>query len=69
MLKPVTSSNIKAVGYDEENKLLYVEFLNNTLYVYKDVGKNVYHEMLDAHSVGKYLAQCVKNVFSFERVR
>jgi len=33
----VRSSNILAVGYDSENEIVHVQFLNGTEYVYKGV--------------------------------
>ena len=65
-MKPVESSNIAEVGYDEGT--LYVRFTNNTLYTYFEVSEDLFHNLVTADSVGKYFNQHVKNEFSFERV-
>lgn len=50
---PVTSSNIKAIGWVGPSTL-EVEFLSGSLYRYYYVPLNVYMEMLEAPSKGKY---------------
>ena len=63
---PVISSNVKSVGY--ERNVLEVEFLNNSIYQYKDVPRQVYSDMLVAQSIGKYLNQFVKPRYSYEKI-
>lgn len=63
---PVISSNVKSVGY--ERNVLEVEFLNNSIYQYKDVPRQVYSDMLAAQSIGKYLNQFVKPTYSYEKI-
>ena len=65
---PVSSSNIYAVGYDKENKIVHVQFLNNTEYIYKGVPEHEYYGLLNAPSVGSYLHQNYKNVYPYERI-
>lgn len=64
----VSSSNIESVGYDEENQIMYVRFLNGTLYTYNGVPKQEYEGLLNAPSVGSYLHRNFKNVFPYERL-
>ena len=64
----VSSSNIYAVGYDENNKIVHVQFLNNSVYIYKGVPQQEYYGLLNAPSVGSYLNQNYKNVYPYERV-
>lgn len=64
----VSSSNIASVGHDESSQTLEVEFLNGAVYEYYDVPEHVFQELISASSVGGYLAQRVKNVYSFSRV-
>lgn len=63
---PVISSNVKSVGY--ERNVLEVEFLNNSIYQYKDVPRQVYSDMLATQSIGKYLNQFVKPTYSYEKI-
>jgi hypothetical protein len=68
-LKPVISSNIKAIGYDTSTKILHVEFNNNTLYEYKNVPQEIYDGLINTSSQGSYLAQHIKGVYLYRRVR
>lgn len=64
----VSSSNIASVGYDEQNEIAHVQFLNGTLYIYKGVPKYEFEGLLNAASVGSYLHRNFKNVYSYERI-
>lgn len=64
----VSSSNIGSVGYDEENQIVHVLFLNNTEYIYKGVPQHEFDGLLNAPSVGSYLHQNYKNVYPYERI-
>lgn len=65
---PVISSNVNAVGYDEEKKELHVKFNNGSYYKYLNVGLDVYKSLRAAESVGKYLNTNIKNVYQFVKV-
>ncbi len=58
-MKPVTSSNIKAIGY--ENGLLVVHFSNGSRYSYKGVPARVHGELMAAESVGKHFMEHIRN--------
>ena len=47
---PVSSSNIAAIGYDETQSLLVIEFLNGSTYEYYSVPSYVFDELLNAGS-------------------
>lgn len=64
----VSSSNIESVGYDEQNQLVYVRFINGTLYIYKEVPKYEYEALLNAPSIGSYLHRNYKNIYTYERI-
>ena len=65
-LNEVMSSNINAVGYENNN--LIVEYKSGTKYKYIDVPKNIYEELLEAESKGRYMNTKIKNKFNFERL-
>lgn len=65
---PVSSSNILAVGYDEDNEIVHVQFLNNSEYIYKGVHQHEFDGLLNAPSVGSYLHRNFKNVYPYERI-
>lgn len=68
MLQKVESSNIAAVGYDDESEILYVEFKSGFTYKYFNVPYYVYTELMDADSCGKYLNQYVKGTYEYEQL-
>jgi hypothetical protein len=65
---PVSSSNIESVGYDKENEITYVRFLNGTLYSYKGVPMHEFEGLLNAPSIGSYLHRNFKNIYPYERI-
>lgn len=56
-LIPVSSSNISAIGYDESQNVLQIEFNNGRLYEYYGVPPYVFNELLGAGSKGTYANQ------------
>ena len=61
----VVSSNVAAVGY--EGKDMYVDYKNGS-YVYKNVPKKVYDDLLKAESKGKYMWAYVKGKYEYKRL-
>ena len=66
-MQPVSSSNIAALGYDADNQMVYVQFLNNSTYVYKGVPEHEYENLRTAASVGSYFNRNFRNVYPYER--
>lgn len=64
----VDSSNVEAVGYDEDSSTLQVEFKNGTLYQYFDVPEIVFVGLRDASSVGGFLASSIKGTYRYSKV-
>ncbi len=64
----VDSSNVEAVGYDEDSATLQVTFNNSISYQYFDVPEHLFHELRDAGSVGQYLHQHIKGTYRFSKV-
>ena len=67
-MKPVSSSNIESIGYDEQNQIVYVRFLNGSIYIYKGVPEFEFQNLLEAPSQGSYLHRNFKNVYPYERI-
>jgi hypothetical protein len=63
----VDSTNVEAIGYDEVAQELYVQFLGSGMYVYYDVPQEVYDELINAPSKGRFLNEAIKNVYQFTR--
>jgi hypothetical protein len=66
-MTPVSSSNVAALGYDDDNQEVYVRFLDNRLYIYKGVPSFEYDGLKNAPSIGSYLHRNFKNVYVYER--
>jgi len=49
---PVSSSNLRSVGYDPATQTLEIEFMNGHIYQYSGVLKSVYDALLAAESHG-----------------
>lgn len=59
----VDSSNIAALGYDLESKILTVTFKSGDTYKYEDVPHNVALELTFADSVGSYFSKNVRDKY------
>ena len=64
----VSSSNVAAVGYDNESQTVYIQFLHGSLYAYKGVPEHEFENLRTASSIGSYLNRNYKNVYPYERV-
>ncbi|PZR01231.1 MAG: KTSC domain-containing protein [Flavobacterium psychrophilum] len=64
----VPSSNIEAIGYDEESQTLRVWFLNGSIYDYSGVSIVEYNGLKDAPSLGSYLHRNIKGQYPYEKV-
>lgn len=60
---PVSSSNIKSVGYDPKDRTLAIEFADGSVYHYSDVEKAKYDDLMSAKSVGKFVHGNIKGVY------
>ena len=60
---PVESSNIVAIGYDSDDKALYVEYSTNA-YKYDDVPKEVAEKLFNADSKGRFMNDYIKGSYT-----
>ena len=67
--QPVSSSNLRSVGYDNADLTLEVEFHHGGVYQYFDVPEDVYLDLMDATSKGKYLDRHIKERYRFRKIR
>lgn len=56
------STVIKRAGYNEEEKIMFVEVDNKNLY-YKDVPEETYRSLISSPSPGKYYQENIRNKF------
>jgi len=59
-LKPVTSSNILAVGHDPATETLHVQFTSGKTYAYSHVEAEQHQALVTADSVGSYFAKNIR---------
>jgi len=73
-MQVVSSSKIKAIGYDEKEMILYIEFPTGSTYRYFAVEPDVFESFQKAESKGKFFGAYIagpdrKNpIYRFERV-
>lgn len=63
----VDSSNVEAIGYDDYTQQLHVQFVSSGLYIYSDVPRFVFEDLLNAPSKGSFINREVKGVYQFEK--
>ena len=59
-MKPVESSQIESVGYDEPNKTLHVKFHRGGHYSYPNVTADEHAALVGAKSVGSHFIKNIK---------
>lgn len=64
----VSSSDIKSVGYDEQNEVLEVEFQAGSVYQYLHVPKHEYQNLMSASSHGKHLNKFIKGSYEYVKI-
>ena len=64
----VASSNVRAIGYDQETQTLEVEFHNGSVYQYYGVPANMHQEIMVAPSKGQFLHRYIKNSYPYSRI-
>jgi hypothetical protein len=67
--KKVSSSSIRAVGYDERNRLLEVEFNDGRVNQYSGVSAEVHRRLISAPSIVSYFRDNVEESFTAKRLR
>ena len=60
-MQPVESTQIMAIGHDEESKTLAIQFKGGSVYHYQNVPVSLFAELMAAESKGKFFGQNLKN--------
>jgi hypothetical protein len=63
----VDSSNVEAIGYDDNTQELHVQFLSGGYYIYHNVPRAIFDELMYAPSKGSFLNREVKGVYQFTK--
>jgi hypothetical protein len=64
----VTSSLIRAVGYDAAALRLYVEFHSGDVYAYEWVSRRAHRELMEAPSIGAYFNREIRPRHAFSQL-
>lgn len=67
-MTPVKSSNVAAVGYDEETRTLRVEFIEGGTYELTGVPKEYYTGLIESPSPGSYYHRNLRDRFHADRI-
>ena len=65
---PVTSSDIRSIGYDASTQTLEVEFQSGGIYQYTGVPESEYRNLMAASSHGQYFHAHIKNAYQWHQV-
>lgn len=68
-LIPVDSSSIRRVGYEEDRKILYVQFIDGDLYEYFDVPVGDFIHLLQAESIGWFVNKRIKPYYDYRKLK
>lgn len=63
----VSSSNLRAVGYDPTSRVLRISFHSGT-YDYFDVPPSIYDGLMNASSKGGYHHSYIKNSYRYQKI-
>lgn len=66
--QPVSSSNIRSIGYDEGSQTLEVEFNSGGVYEYLGVPADEYDALMNAPSAGSYLHARIKDKYPHRKL-
>ncbi|HEY9825974.1 MAG TPA: KTSC domain-containing protein [Stenomitos sp.] len=68
LMLEVSSSNVRAIGYNPDAKVLYVDFHSGSRYAYADVPPEMHDEFIVAPSIGGFFCHNIKGSFKSSRL-
>ena len=66
--EPVNSAAIETVTYDEWSRHLDIALATGRIYRYFDVPPEVYAELMDADSKGRFYNERIRDAYRYERL-
>ena len=66
-MQKVASTNIDEIGHDAAKNELHVQFKNGNKYIYSDVHRVMFQNMLAAQSPGRYHANHIKDLYKHRK--
>jgi hypothetical protein len=67
--RSIGSSVLVSVGYDADDQILEVTFVNGRVYRYEQVPELVHRRLLNARSAGEFFNTEIRDQYRSERVR
>jgi hypothetical protein len=64
----VRSSSIRRVGYEVDQRILYVQFIDGDLYEYFDVPVGDFIDLLHAESIGWFVNKRIKPYYDYRKL-
>jgi hypothetical protein len=64
----VKSRILRSVGYDEEKKILEIEFSSGVVYQFLVVPPKVYADLMRSGEIGKYFSEKIRPKFQAKQV-
>ncbi len=65
----IKSGTLRAIGYDESEQILEIEFHRGGIYRYFGVPKQIYDGLMNSESsYGNYHTRCIKNRYRHEKI-
>jgi hypothetical protein len=65
---PVASSNVEAIGYDEESQTLRIWFAEGSVYDYLNVPLMEYETLKTSPSIGSYLSRNIRGSYPYQKI-
>jgi hypothetical protein len=66
--QPVSSSNLRSVGYDPAAHVLEIEFHSGGIYQYTGVPASIHTALMQAGSKGSYFHDHIKDRYSTRKI-
>lgn len=66
--EPVTSSNLAAIGYDSDRRVLAITFKSGDVFHYAYVGPDLALELYQAESKGRFYTQRIKGKLTGQKM-
>ena len=64
----LASSMMASVGYDPSTRILEIEFTTGAVYHYLDVPLELYNDLLEAPSHGRFFHSRIRRTFTHHRI-
>ena len=64
----IISKYIHSIGYNKKKNIVFVKFLNESVYIYKDVPLKEYEELINSKQIGVYFPK-FRTLFEYEKIK